>query len=364
MIWYFILVAIPISLFFITLPTTGSNKLDNGNENRKRKRYLLLCGIVLLVLIAFRHYSVGSSDSANYFNNWKKVAGLSLQDFKPLLSTSRMESGYLITVWILSRVFANPQWVFIFSGALFTWSVCRFLYKNCENLLLGITMFICLGLYTFMVQGLRQAIAMSICLFAIEFCKKRSLWGFFGFLLLVILATQYHQTAIVFLPVYFLYGKKIDSVWTLVIFALLLVAVMAIGYLINFANDLFDRNYSNAVEGGGYIALAIYLIIVVVGFVFCRSEDRHDSHYSFFVFLTVMGAVVYAMRYFGTLAAERISFYFMFGQIIVLPKALSSFDSKSSKVLSIIVMGLSIALFFYRIQSSDLIPYMFFWQGA
>ena len=148
--------------------------------------------------------------------------------------------------------------------------------------MLGFLMYVTLGLYTFMVQGLRQAIAMSICLFSIEFVKKRK---FIPFFLVVFLASTYHKTAIVFAVIYFLYGIKMDfKGYTCGI----LGAVAAIGLgpvWVRIANEQFDREYEGIVEEGGFVATAIYLIILFVAIVFGR-EKKADKNFSFFFYLT------------------------------------------------------------------------------
>lgn len=357
MIPYIALALSPTILYFL-LP----QKVFGGNIKQQRKFYCVIFGCLLFLMIALRHYCVGSTDSYNYYENWKNLSSASFGELKAVADDSLMEWGYLLSVWVLSKVLINPQWVFVLSGLIFSAAVCSFLYKNCENLLLGATMFVCLGLYTFMVQGLRQSIAMSICLFAIEFCKKRKVTGFLVFALLVVFAMQYHQTAIVFLPVYFLYGRKLESFWTFLILLGYGAIFFLSKYIIQFANEMFGRGYNNTVEGGGIVASAIYIAILILGLFVSKRKDRTDNNFSFFMFITAIGTVVFLMRYVGTLAAERISFYFMFGQLVVLPNAVEKFECKSKVLFTITLMGFSVALFAYRLYSSDLIPYLFFWQ--
>ena len=77
---------------------------------------------------------------------------------------------------VLSHSFSGGQWLLIFSGVVFSLSVCLFTYRNSKNPVISLMVFNCLGLFNFMVQGLRQAIAMSICLFAYEQCKKKAFY--------------------------------------------------------------------------------------------------------------------------------------------------------------------------------------------
>lgn len=357
MFWY---------LFFATIPVLVSMAVSFGYKksikfnDKARRTFLLWCGIAMFMMIALRHKDVGSNDSNNYFENWELLSSLSFDGFKAFTIESNFETGYLLFVWVFSHIFPSGQAVFILSAILFTVAVCKFIYINSDDPELSFVMYICLGLYTFMAQGLRQSMAMSICLFAIEFCKKRK---FLPFMLLVLLATTFHTSAIVFAIIYFIYGFTLNirtGILSIGMSGLLLIfsrQLAAIG------NMLFEREYEGEVEAGGFVAVAIYIIILVVAIVF-SGKRRKDRDYSFFFFMTMLGAVFYLMRYTEVQIAERISFYFMFGQLIVLPNAISRFDKQVAFIVKCVVMALSFLLFAYRLQGDGLVVYRFFWQVA
>ena len=333
------------------------NRSIHSNDNHK-KAFLWLFGLVLFIMIAFRNPYVGSTDSINYYNNWEDLSHATLSETIDFIDATTMEGGYILTVWVLSKVFINPQWVFILSGLLFTVSICRFIAKNSADAILSAVMFVTLGLYSFMVQGLRQAIAMSILLFAIEFCKKRK---FIPFLMLVLFATLYHKTAIVFVFLYFLYGIPLNALtYTCAIGCSVGLIALSVP-IVNVANQLFESDYNQSIDSGGFIATAIYLIILIVATLF-KPKDGDQLHYSFFWMITALGCTTYIMRYTGTLAAERISFYFLFGQVIILPEVIRTFKKRDRFLIKMLVIFLCVALFFYRNNGSDLDPYRFFWQ--
>lgn len=355
MFWYLFFATVPV---WMSLAVSFSHKKSIKLNDKAKQKFLLLCGIFMFAIIAFRHKEVGSNDSQNYFNNWELLSGFTFDGLKSFMRESSFEKGYLLFVWFFSHIFPEGQFVFIISALIFTIAVCRFIYINSEDPELSFVMFICLGLYSFMVQGLRQAIAMSICLFAIEFCKKRKI---VPFILLVLLATSFHTSAIVFLIVYFIYGFTLNVRTTSVAVALAGFLLAFSGQIASIGNMLFEREYEEDVETGGFVAVAIYVIILLVAIIF-SGKRRKEKDYSFFVFMTFLGAVFYTMRYTGVLAAERISFYFMFGQIIALPNVISRFDKHVSFIIKCAVIVLCIALFAYRLSGDGLVVYRFFWQ--
>lgn len=327
---------------------------------KRRKFIIVATGLTLFFMIALRCKDLGSSDSDQYYNYWKILSGLSFNDFLDYEKDSRLEIGFLFSTWLLSHIpcFVFPQFIFVFSSLVICITICKFIYQNVDDVILGLTIFICLGLYTFMVQGLRQSIAMCICVVAIEYCKKRKL---IKFIFMIFFASLFHQTAIVFLLVYFLYTLKIElKSFMLMIFMWILMLVFCTKIL-SFFNSAFNMNYDTATESGGFVAVAIYILILIMSIVFAR-EKKTDSNYCFFFYLTFLGFEVYLIRYIGALIAERISFYFMFGQIVALPLALKNITNSSSKIMKVIIWILCILLFIYRLRGSNLLPYHFFWQ--
>ncbi len=357
MIPYLVLAAFPI---VVALGYDAANKNYINAKPQTKKWFMFACFVALFLMFALRSKYVGSADSYNYYNNWNILSSADLGKLLDVIENSKMSWGYLVSVWTISHIFPNPQFVFVFSGFFFSLAVCRFIYKNCEDIVLGVLMYITLGLYIFMAQGLRQSVAMSICLFALEFAKKRK---FIPFALLVLLAAQFHVTAIVFFVVYFIYGLSIKTITVILIGIISAVVLFFSERIVNIGNTLFDREYSGTVSSGGFVAFAVYFIIIVVALLL-GGEKKNDKNFAFFFYMTVIAAIIFLMRYVGTQAAERISFYFMFAQMPLLCSTLRNLKPSVRQTVTLVVFALSISLFIYRLNGSDLIPFNFFWQGA
>ena len=313
----------------------------------------------MALMIGLRYKGVGSGDTAFYYNNWEKMSRVSWNDLPRVLQSVDLEYGYQIIVWFLSHLFSDGQWLLIFSGIFFSLSVCLFIYRNSKNPVMSLIVFNCLGLFNFMVQGLRQAIAMSICLFAYEQCKKNH---FFKFALLVAIASLFHASAIVFILVYFLSKFKLNFIQMGILAILTFIGVQLLPYVFNLLNVVMNENYdlNSASESGGIIATLIYVVIILFGLLF---KDISDEHYALFVYSAIIAAVAMILRNFVNGIAERISLYFAFGQMIVLSNSIASV--KESKIKTLINMAAVLLCFgvaVYKASYSILIPYTFFWQ--
>ena len=331
----------------------------NEDDNRKRK-YLKLCGIVLILFIGLRSRFVGSEDSFNYFNHMKRA--LLYDTWESFYNPNGIESGYQFFVYFLSRIFDSPQVLFVVTGIIFVVAVCKLIYENSENVVLSMVMYITLGILQFQLQGMRQAIAIAICMYAFKFVEKKKI---IPFALLVLLAMQFHRTAVVIAAMYVV-SLLAYNLGTIILFTAASSVLLAFSdQLMAFANDVFETDYSMTIDSGGFIATAIYVLIIGFAMIYYRKEliNRKDKTASTIMFITILGFVSYIMRYFGAVISDRISFYFMFGQLILLPNTIKKLPVEYRKIVEYTVEILCIALFLYRINGSTFDPYQFFWQN-
>ncbi len=328
----------------------------NFKEEQQNKMFLVLGSIPIILVSALRYKTIGGNDPLVYYNHYQSALSSTLEQ---LSSQSRMEYGYHVFVKILSTTFHDPQWIFFWSALIFTVCVAYFIQKNSKDPFLSLWLYYTMGSFSFSLCGLRQTIAMSLCLVSIEFIKKR--W-FIPFVLMVLLASQFHITAVIFLPLYFLAGMKITP---LNLFANMIIAggvMLFMNEIVGFANTSFDMNFYTPVSSGGFITVIIYLLVFALVF-FNRKELFKERSNSIAFMLACVGLLTYIMRYFATQATERISFYFFYMIIILIPNAIQSMkEKKDRQVFYLLIIILSLALFIYRTAKSVIYPYTFFWE--
>ncbi len=327
-----------------------------NNDKRQKRVYYLICGLVMLAIMGLRHYSLGSTDTLNYYNAMKNA--ISSPTWSSYYNPDYFEVGSQLFIFSLSRIFNEPQWLLIASALVCILSIFYFVEHNCEDIPFSITIYITLGLWMFHMQGLRQSLAMCICLFAYEQAKNKKL---FAFLALVCIAITMHQTAIVFLPVYFVCRMKFSIKNLCLMLFASVVAIFAADRIVIIANTIFGKEYTNTVDTGGYVALFIYLFIFVAVLISYKKEKPDKSQTSLF-YILMIGMCCYMLRYMGAREAERISFYFMFSQLALLPRTNHLIVEKQRPFFRWIMVFAAILLFAYRLKDTNFIEYEFFWQ--
>ena len=284
----------------------------------------------------FDQVKENSSNLIDYFRGMKFENGI-------LFS----EVGFSIYVWLLANIFPSSQWLLIITAIIMTVCTLKFISKHSEDVMLSLIMFICLGLFTFNMNGLRQCIAMSICLLAYDHIKDKK---FIPFVLLILLAMSFHKSALIFSFAYFLAFMK--PKWNYILFFITaLVLFIALADDISFLYDsMTGEDYSggDSFDSGGVVVVAIYVIIIGVTLLF---NKKWDKQLFLPLLLVVMGLSFYIIRYLSTQIYERISYYFYFYTLILLPSIISKFEIKAKTAINATALILSILLFYYRVSS-------------
>lgn len=353
---YLLYMASPIIVYGVLELILGYSINDNP---KYRKIYLGLMVINITLMMGLRSQDVGSEDSRFYYTFWETMSKTNLSELGHSLKAVDLEVGYQCVTWVFSHIFHNGQWQLILSGAFFAISVCLFANKNCKNLFLALTVFNCLGLFNFMVQGLRQAVAMCICLWAIEPCKKRKP---LKFILLIFIASLFHGSAVVFSVVYFLKYLKLNIKSYFIAFCSIMLVILLLPELFDLFNLIINDHYESGKQSneGGVVAIFIYIAIIAFGLLF---KDRQDTYYPMFIYMTLIALMAMIMRNMVSSIVERIAYYFAFGEMVVISNSIRTIDNKKEYHLVcgfIVMMCLCVAI--YKSTYSVLIPYTFFWQ--
>lgn len=173
--------------------------LINVDSNVKNKKWFVIITFSMLTIIAMlRSWSVGV-DTEQYYRNFQVIESLEWSQVDIL----RYEPGYFYFCKILSYINKDPHILIIISSIIIIPSVGRIIYKYSKNVALSTFLYITLNAYFFQLTGMRQALAIAIILYGIDFLIQKK---YFKFLLIILLASTFHSSAI-FLSILILIGK-------------------------------------------------------------------------------------------------------------------------------------------------------------
>ncbi len=168
-----------------------------------------------------------------------------------------------------------------------------------ESIEISFFVFIAMGFYLFFFNGARQGIASAIYALAIgEMLKK----NFIKYAAYVLLAFLFHKTAIMLLPVYFVFNRPNtfkSNMFTAVVGSF---AILFINTIVSFASSIDARyaKYGTAGGGGGYYSIGFNFLLGVFFMAFRNSiltdRYRYDRFLNLFLFGVMIGIVSTILR--------------------------------------------------------------------
>lgn len=337
---------------FLAVLLGGALLIESSSVKNPQKSQLIFAGIVIVLFWGSVDARDFGTDIMNYYNNAVNAGRWGHSEY---LRRTNFEDGYATFVWLVAHIFKNPQVLLFIQHAFVTFSVFRFIYRNSKDVFLSLVAYICLGSFGMFSYAFRQAFALAICLFALEAIqKKKNLLA----VLLILFATLFHQTALVFLPVIFLSGRKLNSKNIFFFSVFMLIIAFSLDRILPSANEFFDMDYGERGASsliGGLINIFIYVVAFVLFYYKYKmspsfKEERMDR-LSIFIFLSIIGFVLYVCRFYA-LAMERVAYYFLPAFCIIFAEGLTTFESKRIKDFPVLFVLLSVALFLYRSNTS------------
>jgi len=340
----------------ISLFVSQTNRIS---LRQKRNIYLFTAGGSLLFLMGLRDITVGT-DLISYYNEF-----LNPEQFFQFRTSER---GYSYFNLIFSKLGIGFQlYLFVIASLIVT--VISVLYKKfSKNIILSFYLFVTLGLFAMTMSGIRQSLAVTISIIAFMFLMKNKTLLFIFF---VILASFFHNSAIIFLLVYFvknfnmtkskailLYFASLASYFVLPIFMPLVINIIPERYLLRYLH--LDVNINPLV-------IVVYILIPFAVLIIWKpaiKPNSSDSLISKLLLLSFFSVIIY---FFATEIAlfERLIYYFMVFTTVLIPNVIMDIKDKSLKIVSIVAcILLPLIMFLITTQGGSLgiDNYRFFWK--
>lgn len=338
--------------------TEENSRLKKENKHTFYQLVFFLITIfVLWFLTAFRSEWIGN-DTFNY------VTYFQIYSDSGINFDSRLEIGYQILNILVAKISHNP---YFFLGVVAT--LCYvgtgiYIYKYSDNLVFSTVLLFPIA-YGFFATGLRQAIAMVICLYIYQAIKNRK---FLLAILLILLASSFHTSALLMLA--FLFHRLIPKKPFVVIpLTVILVALSLSGIMDNILPILlgdYGGYYESEELTSGWLSISYYTIraLVFYGIAFLSYEKKIKENslvLSLFTMLLVTIAFGFSINVF-----TRATNYFLLISMVELPNALHRGGLKHKKIL-MFLLGFIMVLYFLvtliiRPEWNRLYPYQFNWN--
>lgn len=203
---------------------------------------------------------------------------------------------------------------------LIPWAWLIYRYSPCP----GISVLLFLNLYFLYLNMnfLRQAIAISITLFAWPFLKERKFWRFSA---IIVLASLFHTTALVLLPVYLLLCIRPGGGLFLFYAYILLFFYISSEGILNLLTMVFHQEYANSIflQGIPYLYALVPLVLLILLYVFRNQMMQINSYNRYLIGLQFFAVFCMVMMTRHAIL-ERLSYYAYAYSVLAVPELLHS----------------------------------------
>ena len=310
-----------IMLFFGAILQKKGYYVSNVSEinmTYNTRIYLNFSIAVMFVMIAFRDMSVGI-DTEMYYKIYRGINegylnAVQLNSIHEVLTSGKAELGYALLQFFFGQINASFRVFLIFTTLIMSAGYYQ-LFKRSENIIVSILLFIGFGYLSYSMCYIRQMFAVAISIYALKYIEERR---FIRFLLLVLLAYTFHNTAIIILPFYFLYNMKFTSRFKLGSVIAILIANVGSTALFMFIRRFARLNYPFDPDAGGGILNLILIGTAVLALLYGHLMIERNIHNKLLVYAMIACAVVYPISS-GAEATMRLMYFYNILIILFVP---------------------------------------------
>lgn len=337
-----------ISAFFAYMYEKVKNKYI-------KKVYAALAILLPCLLAAFRKTGIGT-DTLYYISD-VFYKSLSYDNLFKFIQVTNVEAAYLLINFIVSRITQNIQILYF----VLQFIIQFFIFKSCDRMKKHVPVYFSyltflLLYYNRSLNMCRQTIALSIILYSYQYLKDKSyLKG--GILLLI--ATLFHKSAIFGIFIYAFtfifnnYNYKRNTLLKIFIYFLMIILVISYNNILIFLirNGIINSRYIYYLANyKGNIILIDYMlklaIIILLTFLYkYLAKDANNKNLYYFLIIE------FTLYHLGFVAnyAQRISYYFGYFNIFMIPQIPKCFQGNKVKffVKAIIILVLIIYWYLY-----------------
>lgn len=335
-----------VSIIFYIFSFLFSVFLYKLYEKSNKKIFEVLSFIIPMVIGGFRNF-VGT-DYPLYITLYN--------------NNSTVDFGFIV-ISRIAKYFNSYQLMFF----IYNFLTLLFIFLGLKNVDKKFRTFSYFGylflFYTSSFNIIRQMLAVSIIFYSFKYIINKN---FFKFFIWVIVATCFHNTAILVLPLYIIVNFNIKyKLFSLAVLLLICLNYEKLIYIFSNISILskFVRysEYTGTVSFNNY-SFYLDLLILIYLLIFRKAINNYNKDNDKYLYMYSI-SVILMLTGFTNPAVKRIANYFKTSILFLLP--VIPYVQKDSKnkmlhflIIIIYVIG-SLVMFAYVLKQADIIPYNF-----
>lgn len=335
------------------------NTLETEYKNYN-KLFILIAIISLIVVSGFRYKS--GTDFNTYVEIFSITSSASNIDLK-----NDKDVGFTVFCKILSTISKDPQIMFLAAAIITNVLIVLIISRYSIRFELSMWLYITTMVYYSTFNGMRQWIAASIVFTGTKYLINKR--NFKKYSLIVLIASLFHASAIVMIPIYFIINSKTFSKRNLFLIIVFILAVFAYGQFIPILESLLQVTqyvnyidvFKNDTNGIHPLRLAVYFAPVFVHCLYYKTLNPNKlMNIDRLINLCIIGFLIMFMSLRQVFYA-RLIFYFDLYYLLLIPRII---DIGNQKFKRLFYYTISIGYFTFSylllsVGEARILPYVF-----
>ena len=309
-----------------------------------------LAAILLICIAGLRYETGGDWDSYTElfasFPSFSRLVGHPIE-----IVEQPVEEGFTLLCALVKSLGGTIQHLFFVVTFINILLIACALPKYTKFPVIGLLCYYGILYFNLEMIYIRQATAVALCFFALQFIHSRKIWKY---ILVVLIACTFHRVAVLMLPLYFFLDRKIPTVVYILVIGvgavLMLIGVPWIKTIFltvagwlgeNYAEkaEMYAENALFAVQRGLSIGFVLNLAILIV-VLFFKNKIDELPYGTVMLNLFALSLVLYYYCYELVEVSNRVRLFFFIGIIALLPMLLEVLPLFMERLAGLVVVAL------------------------
>lgn len=303
-----------------------------GGRSRVKDAVFLAVAFLALAGLSAIRYDVGFDYTYIYAPQYEELLTRPGYTF----SDTRFEPGFVALEFLIALFSKNYHMLFVVTSVLIIGLMMLFYWKSSPNVFVSVFLFLTLSQYYCSMNFVRQTLAAAIALFGIPLLAKRKPLPFLLYLLLVGVASLFHQSALILIPLGFvnllpLNNKFVLAGFSLAAIGMYLTVTPIIGFVTRYWFTHYEDNHNvTATFDFRFTAFSlVWLLLLLFGSRILTRENKENYiyiNYAFFAFFFVLLGTRHSIL-------DRFSVLFMLATPVGVARLLDQLKQRADQAL-------------------------------
>lgn len=331
--------------------------LYSGYQHGKNKIFLFLAFIILTLLPGLRDMMVGT-DTGGYAREFMSIA--TYNNVSDVLSYFSVEKGWLALNFLISRLFSDYWAIMTATGAITAGCALYSIKRLSANGVLSLFIFITMGYYLQCFAAMRQSAAIAVYMLALPYLFAKD---FKKYSIFCIIAALFHQTALVGIPLYFLFTLPVNKKTISLMTGVGLLGGYLLPRILMFASTVEERYGTYLENEGGGEMFTVFYVIITIFFLMQRKNIKEEakSRYDIMLMMLMLGSVIYLVVTLSHVYGEvsRFAMYFQISVIFLWAELFKNGVRKANSLIySACIFGSLVYFYVYLSKIGHIAPYI------